>query len=125
MPHRRQRLGAYAEQIACTRLLEAGWEIIARNARTRYGEIDLIGVDRGALVFVEVKAARRGAQAGPERPAIAVGRQKQRRLRRLATGWLTDREAPRRFDRVRFDVIGVVVEAGGTIADYDHIEDAF
>lgn len=120
-----QRLGAYAERIARSQLVKAGWELIAGNVRSRYGEIDLIAVDHGVLVFVEVKAARSGTRRGPERPALAVGRQKQLRLRRLATAWLTERRPRRRFVRIRFDVIGVVVAAGGRVADYEHIKDAF
>ena len=39
------------------------------NSRTRAGEIDVVALDRGTLVFVEVKAMRTGARSGPERPA--------------------------------------------------------
>ena len=49
-------------EAAAARTLErAGVRIVARNARTRYGEIDLIGRDRRGWVFVEVKTRRRGS----------------------------------------------------------------
>jgi putative endonuclease len=121
----RQRLGATAEDLAARRLTQAGWRIVARNERSRYGELDLIGLDRGSLVFVEVKAGRPNPVAGPERPVFAVGGQKQRRIRRLAAAYLAARPPLPRFDRVRFDVIGVVIGPGGEIAGYEHIEDAF
>ena len=120
----RQRLGRDAERLAAARLRERGWRIIVRNARTRSGEIDLVCLDGGTLVFVEVKAGRSGSTGGPEAPALAVGRRKQLRLRRLARAWLGD--APRlRFDQLRFDVIGVTVGDGGEVLAFDHIEDAF
>lgn len=121
----RRRLGSRAEEIAARRLAAAGCEIVARNERTRYGEIDIVALDRGALVFVEVKAGRPDPVAGPERPVLAVGAQKQRRIRRLAAAYLAQRPLLPRFDRVRFDVIGVVIAADGGVAAYEHIEDAF
>ena len=49
------------------------------------GEMDLIAVDQRTVVFVEVKT-RKSHQAG--HPAEAVGDAKQRRLTRLALGYL-------------------------------------
>ena len=78
---------------------------------------------RDTLVFVEVKTGRSGAQAGPERPALAVGAQKQRRLRLLAREWLANREP--RCATMRFDVIGITVaREPGVAPELEHIEDA-
>jgi putative endonuclease len=121
----RQRLGARGEEIAARSLAAAGWRIVARNARTRYGELDLVAIDAHALVFVEVKATREGGFAGPERPALAVGPQKQRRIRRLAVAYLAGRPPLPRFAEIRFDVIGISFAADGRVADYEHIESAF
>src|SRR5918996_1371726 len=97
----RQRLGRAAEALAADRLSRAGFAIVARNVRVRTpevgGEIDLIALDGHALVFVEVKAGRAGSRAGPERPALAVGRRKQLRLRRLARAWLGGSGGPPRL----------------------------
>lgn len=121
----RQRLGARAEQLAAERLTAEGWEILARNERTRYGEIDIVARDRHALVFVEVKAGRQGAAAGPERPALAVGHQKQRRIRRLAAAYLAGRPPLPRFAEIRFDVIGISFAAGGEVTEVEHLRGAF
>lgn len=51
----RQDIGEWGEQVAAAYLTERGVEIIARNVRTPYGELDLIGRCGGELVFVEVK----------------------------------------------------------------------
>lgn len=121
----RQRLGARAEELVARRLREAGWEILARNSRTRYGEIDIVALHGWTLVFVEVKAGRAGATAGPERPAFAVDPEKRRRLRRLAAGYLAERPALPSFQGIRFDVVGVTVDDSGAVVDYERIEDAF
>ena len=121
----RQRTGRRAEDLVAQRLAKAGWRLIERNARTRYGEIDIVAAEGRSLVFVEVKAAREGSGPCPERPELAVGWDKQRRLRRLAGAWLGQRR-PRAFaDRIRFDVVGVTFGEDGDLLRYEHIRDAF
>ncbi len=136
MTKTRISLGKAAEDEAASRLAEVGFTVVQRNARVRYaewgiaGELDIVALDSGTLVFVEVKAGRlhRGdgvRRAGPERPVLAVGPAKQRRLRRLARAWLASNTAQIRFRSIRFDVIGVVMDASGRIHDYEHIRAAF
>lgn len=125
VPHARQRLGRRAEDIAAQRLLESGFRVLERNARTRLGELDIVALDEPALVFVEVKAGRAGAAVGPERPVLAVGREKQRRLRRLAREWLASRPALGGVGVLRFDVVGVLFARDGTLTAVEHIRDAF
>jgi putative endonuclease len=48
------RAGADAEEIAADFLAAKGMHIVARNFRTRFGEIDLVARDGESLVFVEV-----------------------------------------------------------------------
>ncbi len=125
MPHTRQRLGARGEQIAAERLEAEGWRILARNHRTRHGELDIVAGEGHALVFVEVKALRDGAPVGPERPVLAVDRAKQRRLRRLAAAYLASRPPLPRFAEIRFDVIGIAFDHSGEITGYEHLRAAF
>ena len=120
----RRELGRRAESAVAARLREAGWVILARNARTRHGEIDLIALDQGTLVFVEVKAGRSGRLRGPERPVLAVGPAKQRRLRALARAWLATAGRLPRYGAIRFDAVGVTFEQDG-IGTFEHVEDAF
>jgi putative endonuclease len=122
----RQRLGRLAEDLVAARLSRSGWRIVQRNARTRTGELDLIAMEGSVLVFVEVKAGRAGSEYGPERPALAVGPRKQRRLRRLAREWLAAEQRPRPsgVSGYRFDVVGVSFSGDGR-PDVDHIRDAF
>lgn len=121
----RQRIGRAAEDLVSARLAAAGWEIVERNARTRYGELDIVALDGSALVFVEVKAGRVASHYGPERPILSIDFRKQQRIRRLATAWMSERRDLPRYDGIRFDAVGVTYDRAGQAVDYEHIEAAF
>jgi putative endonuclease len=110
--------GARAEALAARYLAAQGLAIVARNFRTRFGEIDLIARDRGVLVFVEVRL-RRSKRFGGAIGSITAA--KRARLVRAANGYLAmiGHEPPCRFDAIvmqsldpraiewRRDVLGV------------------
>ncbi len=121
----RQRTGQRAEELVARRLAAAGWEIVARNARSRYGELDIVARDGGTLVFVEVKAGRQGAAFGPERPILAVDRRKQLQVRRLATAWISERRGAVVYTEIRFDAVGVTFGRADRVVDVEHIRAAF
>jgi putative endonuclease len=126
MPHARQRVGRAAEDLVAALLVESQWEIVERNARTRYGELDIVALDHRDLVFLEVKAGRAGSDLGPERPVLAVGPRKQLRIRRLAVAWLAERRgALPRFAEIRFDAVGVLFDREGCLDDLEHLRNAF
>jgi putative endonuclease len=120
----RQSMGRRAEDLVARQLATAGWEILERNARTRHGELDIVARQDRTLVFVEVKAGRRGAAFGPERPVLAVDARKQRRLRRLAAAWLAERRDAPQCAAIRFDVVGVTFDRGHPV-EIEHIGNAF
>jgi putative endonuclease len=124
----RRRLGGAAEKLVAGRLEGGGWRVLARNVRPAgvRGELDLIALDGQTLVFVEVKARRAGCAAGPETPALAVGPRKQAKVRALAAAWLRERgyEVPRHRE-LRFDVVGVRLDAAGRVVEYEHLRAAF
>jgi putative endonuclease len=115
----RLELGRLGESLAATRLEAAGLRVVARNWRCREGEIDLIAVGPGLLVFCEVKT-RRGHGYGS--PAAAVTPTKQARLRRLAAAYLAT--APTPSCRVRFDVVAVTCTRGYRPV-VEHLEGVF
>jgi putative endonuclease len=125
MTAQRQRIGRAAEDLVATRLAAANWEIVERNARTRYGELDIVALDGDTLVFFEVKAGRENAVFGPERPVLAVDHRKQQRIRRLATAWMAENRNALRYDEIRFDAVGVTFNRGGQVTDLEHIIGAF
>lgn len=97
-------LGARSERLACRLLNKAGYKVLARNAETAAGEVDIIALspNRAVLVMVEVKSRRAGSGHAPE---VQAGPETIRRLRRAgeavrrANGW-TEKG-------IRVDVIGV------------------
>src|SRR3989304_3764889 len=74
MPNQKQALGGWGEQRAADYLQKRGYEILARNVRGEYGEIDLLARQGEGLVFVEVKA-RSTTRFGQPEEAITARKQ--------------------------------------------------
>jgi putative endonuclease len=116
-------VGQRGEALAAQYLERRGFEILARNLRSRLGEVDLIAREGRTLVFVEVKA-RRGSDGDP--PQAAVDGRKQARLARLAMNYLARERAGEQA--CRFDVVAVTFEAGnaaGSATRVEHFPGAF
>ena len=94
--------GARAEAIAADYLARQGLTIVARNFRTRHGEIDVIAREGDTLVFVEVRLRTRRDFGGA---AASVTPAKQQRLRKASLAYLAGlgREPPCRFEAVLLD----------------------
>jgi len=109
--------GARGEAQAAAFLEGKGWTVLARNFRTRTGEIDLVARRGEEVVFVEVKSW----QSVPrEELGRSIGRRKQARIARAARQLLSRRQ-DLAGARLRFDVIFLGGEEGGV----EHIEGAF
>ena len=119
----RRPLGQAGEDAAAHFLEARGFRILARNRRSRFGEIDLVARDGVTLVFVEVKT-RLGPSSEP--PQVAVDRRKQTLLVRLALDylareWLQDLSC-------RFDVVAVTFDSedpAGRPPRVEHFPSAF
>ena len=116
----RRSVGKRGEDAAARFLTKRGWVIVERNVRSRLGEIDLVARDRETLVFVEVKCRREPIGDPPE---AAVTPDKQRRLGRLAAGYLKRH----RLGEItcRFDVLAVTLDARDRVKEIRHLEHAF
>jgi putative endonuclease len=114
----RRETGLLGEDRAAAALARNGYRILARNYRCRLGEIDLVAEDGDTIVFVEVKARRDASYGGP---AMAVTREKQRRIARVALHYLA---VNRMLDRrARFDVVALM--AGPEGWGVEILKDAF
>ena len=119
-------IGARGEELAAAHLRRLGFSILARNARTAAGEIDLVAGDGRALVFVEVKTALAGAGRPAAAPLERLAPRQRSRLRRLAVAWLCARGRVRpRAEVIRFDAIGVLLDGRGRLLALEHLESAW
>jgi putative endonuclease len=122
--------GRLGEELAAAHLQRLGFRVLARNARTRRGEIDVIAFDGRTLVFVEVKTRRVRAAGGsispPQEPLSGLTARQQTRLRALAAAWLSDHRRERPSARtIRFDAVGVLVDHTGALRRLEHLEGAW
>ncbi len=113
-------LGTRGEAAAARYLRRKGYRIVARQVRDALGELDLVAVDQGVIVFVEVKT-RQSDRAG--QPAEAVDVHKQRRLTRAALAFLRRHQLLEQ--PVRFDVVAVRWPAGARRPVIEHFRHAF
>ncbi len=119
----RHRLGQLGEQVASEHLRRRGYRIVERNYRTRWGELDIVALDRRTLVFCEVKTRR--VLGGARGPLESVHQLKRARVRRMAGRWLADRRDRPYADELRFDAIGVTFGPSGELTSIEHLEGAF
>jgi putative endonuclease len=122
----RRARGSIGERIAAEHLVARGYRVLARNFRTRFGELDLVAANHAALVFCEVKTRVAGSRVGPAGPLDAVGPNKRNQVRAMAKQWLAEAPPDRpRPPQVRFDAIGITITAGGALVALEHLENAF
>ena len=121
----RRRLGALGERLAAEHLTALGFEVLERNFRTRFGELDLVARRGGFLVFCEVKTRLATGPPGPFGPLTSVGPRKRARLRRMAGQWLHERSGARGAPEARFDVVGITLDPSGRVLSLEHVENAF
>jgi putative endonuclease len=126
----RRGIGRHGEQLAAEHMRRLGFKTLQQNVRTRHGEIDLICFDGRTLVFAEVKTLRMsgGARAPrlDQQPLTWLRRSQRERLRRLAVAWLSAENRARPTARtIRFDAIGVTIDAAGALQRIEHVEDAW
>ena len=120
----RRAKGALGEEAAARRLGALGYCIVERNFRTKYGELDIVAVDRDTLVFCEVRT-----RVGRDAIAYAlesIGPGKRMQLRKMAGEWFRLSTAERPQTRAtRFDAVAVAITRDGRVLSIEHVRDAF
>jgi putative endonuclease len=120
----RRTRGAAGEDAAARMLAALGYEIVERNFRTKFGEIDIVAIDRDTLVFCEVRA-----RVGRDAIAYAlesIGPGKRMQLRKMAREWFRLSSAqPPATRTTRFDAVAVAMTREGRILSIEHVRDAF
>jgi len=116
MSGKNQKIGAWGESVAVKNLEEHGYNILARNTRTPFGEIDIIAEKDGITIFVEVKT-RTSSKYGP--PEIAVTPRKQEHMLSAAEHYTAEHD----IDHWQIDVIAVEGKPGSQ-PKFTHFENA-
>ena len=119
----RPELGRLGEQLAAEHLIRRGFQIVDRNYRTRWGELDIVAYDGRTLAFCEVKT-RRLIEPGRD-PLESVHSRKRTKVRKMAGRWLVERTDRPYADNIRFDAIGVTFDTAGRLVRLEHLEGAF
>ncbi len=94
--------GFEAEEAALEWLISRGLRLLARNYRTRWGEVDLVMQERDVIVFVEVRL-RFSVLYAPA--AETIVKRKQQRIQKAAEHFLLHYVHGGRFPDCRFDVM--------------------
>lgn len=116
MSNHRQEIGKWGEGMATEYLEDHGYQLIARNVRTPYGEIDIIVEKEAITIFIEVKT-RTTSSYGP--PEISVTPRKQEHMLAAADHYAQENE----IDHWQIDVIAVEGKPGKQ-PDFTHFENA-
>lgn len=111
--------GLVGEDFTVSRLKARGYQILARNYHTCYGEIDIIAATARYIVFVEVKTRMASSGVAPEE---AVTLTKQKRLLKTALLYLQKYPSPL---QPRFDVAGVLLGEGNQVVGFRYTANAF
>jgi putative endonuclease len=97
------RLGKKGEEQAVAALESSGMEIIAKNMRSPFGEVDIVAAENNTIVFVEVKA---WSAFGMEDLQYSINIKKQKKIIETAKYFLSEN---RKYSNmaIRFDVVFV------------------
>jgi putative endonuclease len=100
-----QRIGKWGEDTAIEYLTQKGYEILARNVRTPYGEIDIIAKQTDVLIFIEVKTRTSNKMGLPEE---AITPRKREHMLAAADHYAAEHE----IDHWQIDVVAIEGKPG-------------
>ncbi len=129
--HKNIKIGVLGEDIACMFLVKHNFEIICRNYRKKWGEIDIIAKKKGVLHFIEVKTLSRELDNhenvsretfGSFQPEDSVHHLKRKRLMRAITSYISEKKISDN-QLWQFDMIGIFLDEYKKIAKVRFSED--
>lgn len=115
-----KQTGGRGEREAEKLLRGKGYKILEMNWGSKWGEVDLICVDSGCVVFVEVKAKIGDGYGAPWQ---MVNRRKLDQVKRMGEVYLAERGWQDKACRI--DVVGVVLDKNGKVINIDHYENVY
>lgn len=111
--------GKFGEDKAVEYLKDKKFEIIERNYKCRYGEVDIVARDGKEFVFIEVRTFFEGNLV---KPVESVFRDKRKRLLFMVQHYINYRGIE---GECRIDLIGIRLNKDGEVKRIKHVEDAF
>lgn len=118
MTTEKQNIGKLGEDVAVRYLESHGYNILERNYRKPWGEIDIIAQQSQELVFFEIKAQN---QKFEWRPEENITRHKKHQLSRIILTYLKEHKIPENQDW-RIDVLAIKLDFETKNAQIEHIE---
>jgi len=112
-----QRIGKWGEDIATEYLTQKGYELVARNIRTPYGEIDIIAKQGDIIIFVEVKTRTSNKMGLPEE---SITPRKREHMLAAADHYAAENE----IDHWQIDVVAVEGKPGSVEPKITYFENA-
>ena len=120
MKYQNYQKGKAGEDIAAEFLIHKGFKIIDQNWRNRFGEIDLIVLDKNILVFVEVKL-KIGVDYGL--PEQMISKRKVWQIEKTASNYLLQHpEIDSKFVQRRIDAVCIVLNKDKSVERIKHYQ---
>ena len=113
-------IGSYGEDLACEYLLNIKHKILARNFRSKLGEIDIITFFNNMIIFTEVKSRYTNSYGSPME---SVTYYKQRQIIKLSSYYILINKL--NDYNIRYDVIEIFFNKSNQNFTIKHIKDAF
>ena len=113
---KKQDIGQNGEGFVCERMQAEGFQILDRNIRFKFGELDIVAKENDILCFVEVRT-REDSRMG--HPLETISLKKQKTIRRAAEFYLLRRNITNQA--IRFDVAYIV----WSTMEYGYLRDVF
>lgn len=127
-PTEKQVVGSLGEDIASKFLINKGFEVVTRNYRKKFGEIDIVVKKAGRVHFVEVKTVSRenvkdikDEEKDSFRPEDNIHLWKQKRLSRAIQVYISENKLEE--TDWQFDVVTVLLDVKNKIARVKILED--
>ena len=115
----RTDFGNWAENYVAQYLEAKGYTILDRNYRKKWGELDIIALKEGILIFIEVKANKKEV-AGFE-PELRVSPEKLRRMNRAIQTYLAQKKYPDSQER-QIDIVSLILNRDRGVAKLKHFK---
>lgn len=120
MKQNNRKTGNKGEEVAAEYLTKKGYEILARNYREKYGEIDIVArckvKGESYIVFVEVKTKTEGEYGEPWE---MINKHKLKQITNMGHLWCIQNHY---HGLVRIDVVGVWLDMKGEVERLEHWE---